>query len=289
MTPRNCIAAILICTLVTLATGEQPPVPAGNAPGAPGAATSRPASPRPFPRRISPMDPTGLLHVMKEQLGLDQTQEAAVQQLLEGHRAQVEEVRKSLTPPPETADATRDILTKMRDAQAKGDHALVRQYTDELRKLREETNSRIGPMRERFEQLQTQLHDKLAGLLRDEQKAGFERIWEERMIRTPPRPAAQNTRLLRMLVDRLSDLSSDQKQKMQDLNKQYTDAMKEAGRDPGARERAEQAYHDAVMALLLPAQKSEIERQMEQRRPRRSAPDHPEGTPPPQPPGGGTP
>lgn len=276
-------AQILILSLCSVVLGQSPgQPPPGPPPGAP--PSDRTVPRRPLARGINPMDPTALLDVMVEELKLDDAQRAAAQTLLADHRTALMEMRKSLVPPPETADQTREIMKKMREAQSAGNRELVLQYTDELRKLREETNTKLAPMREKMAKAQSDLHDKLVALLRDDQKQDFERIWEQRMVRGGGRSAMNDPRLLRMLVNRLPDITAEQKQKLQDLYKQHVQAQQEAKGEVAARQRADTAFHDAVMALLTPSQREEITRQLtgrDRRRPPEGAPGRPASPAPP--------
>lgn len=285
---RTLTLSILAGLLISqYAMGQSPE----GAPGEPAKVESA-APNRPPARPLHGMDPTGMLDALTTELQLDETQRQQALSLLTDYRTKQIEVRKSLRPQPEASDRTRQLLSEMRAAQQAGDKDKIKQLSDELRAIRETQNAQIAPMRQQLQDLQDTLHTDLKGILRPDQHEKFESIWEERMVRRGSvRGRMRSPQALRTLVEKLPDVTGEQKQQIDALFKANMEAVREAGSNHVAKEKANAKLYDDVLAALTPEQRDTVNKQLEGRgRPPRKS-DQPEGQPggepaPPPPPGG---
>jgi len=231
-----------------------------------------------------------LAEKMATDLKLDPTQIAEVKRLVEEHQKAMREMQSEMRQSPETIQKMKELREKMHQAQQANDQAGMKAASDEMQAMRQEQATKIAPARSKMAQARETLRDKVKGVLREDQKAGFDAIWDEyagggsgrRMMR-------QNPRLLRATVERLSDLTPDQKRQIDEQFKQHDEATK--GQKGAAVETQTQRLYDGVLALLTPQQREKVESRMPGREPRRPRgprpPDGTEGTPgapsPPQP------
>lgn len=212
-----------------------------------------------IPQPVGWTDPTFILDSMTEELRLDESQRQTSRQLLIDYRARQIAIRKSFQPPSEDLDRTRQLLAEMRVAQENQDEAKIKELTEKLRQLRAEQESLLAPLRRQLQEAQEALHRDLLTLMREDQKEGFERIWHERMIeRRGYSGRVRSPKALKDAVDKLNDLTPDQREQIQALFKEHMESERRTGITAGARDRLASRLYDAVIGLLTPEQRKEV-------------------------------
>lgn len=213
-------------------------------------------------------DPMALLDAMTEGLNLDESQRLEVDKLLGENRQEIINIRLSFRPEPDSFEKVRGLTDQLRIAQENGDSELVRQLSDQLREIRKERELLMAPMRQKMTDAQKNLHDAIVGILREDQKQGFEEIWTERMDQGANfRGRTRSPQALKAMVDRLPDITSDQKAQIDEQFRSFREAVKnEPGNSP-ARQQAINHLYDAVNSLLTPDQRETVTKQMAGRTP----------------------
>lgn len=224
-------------------------------------------------------DPMALLDLMTEELSLDETQRLETERLLGENRKKLLEVRASFKPPAEGMDRTRALVEQLRLAKQAGDSEAMRLATEQLREIQKEREAQLAPMRQKMADIQQELHDQIAAILREDQKEKFEQVWDERMGQnTAFRGRVRSPQALKAMVDRLPDLSEDQKTQIDQQFRNYHESVKDQPSSSQAREQSTKLLYDSVTALLTPEQRETITRQMAGRNP--NAPNGDESRPP---------
>jgi len=223
-------------------------------------------------------DPMALLDLMTEELSLDEPQRLETERLLGENRKKLLEVRASFKPPAEGMDRTRALVEQLRLAKQAGDSEAMRLATDQLREIQKEREAQLAPMRQKMADIQQELHDQIAAILREDQKEKFEQVWDERMGQnTAFRGRVRSPQALKAMVDRLPGLSEDQKTQIDQQFRNYHESVKDQPSSSQAREQSTKLLYDSVTALLTTEQRETITRQMAGRNP--NAPDGDESRP----------
>jgi len=232
--------------------------------------------------RMGGNDPGQVVEKMKSELKLDETQAAELSRLVTEHQKTIADLRAQMRIAPEVAQKMKELRERMKKAQDANDQAGMKSASDEMQAARKESSDRIAPVREQMTKLQDELRDKFKAVLREDQRGGFDQIWEESMSAgTGRRSLRANPRLLRATVDRLPDLTADQKRQLTDLYRQYDEAAK--GLKGGAMDAQNQKLHDSVMNILTPEQREKVQERLNGR-PERGRRGPNENAPPPKPP-----
>lgn len=223
-------------------------------------------------------DPMALLDLFTEELNLDEPQRQETNRLLGENRRKLLEVRASFKPPAEGMDQTRALVERLRLAKQAGDAEAVRVATDQLREIQKQRESELAPMREKMADIQQELHDQIAALLRDDQKQKFEKLWMERMGQNAAfRGRVRSPQALKAMVDRLPGLTEDQKTQIDQQFRNYHESVKDQPSSSQAREQSTKLLYDSVMVLLTTEQRETITQQMAGRNP--NSPDGDESQP----------
>jgi hypothetical protein len=271
---RELVAALIVAYFTGASLAQEPPPPA------------QPDQPERVRARAvgrSGMGEFGpVVEKMTADLKLDDAQAADIKRLVEEHQKQLRDIQNEMRQPPELVQKLGELRKKLQDAQAANDQAGMKQVTDEMQSLRREHMEKTRPARDKIMQSREELRGKLAAALREDQRPGFEKIWDEYMSggagrRGPPK----NPRMLRSVVERLNDLTPDQKRQIDELFKQHDEATK--GKKGPEAETHTQRLYDAVLALLTPVQREKVEPRLAPRGFRRPGeprrPGAPEGEP----------
>lgn len=259
---RICLPLAIVIVLVreTLCPAQAPP--------ATPPATTAPAVEKRNLRSFRPEDPTSLTERMSQELGLDDAQREAVAKVLKDHQTHVVTLRQSMqSQPTEGYDKMREIAQEMRTAREAADTARVEQLSQQMRQLREEQQARLAPMRQQMLDSQEKLRGDLSAILRDDQKVGFEKLWEQQLARRSPyRGPERSPQTLKTLVDRLPALTVEQQQGIEQLFRQHQEAEKQTEKGSPAERALVTKLYDSVLALLTPEQRSLLEAQLAGRR-----------------------
>lgn len=201
-----------------------------------------------------------------KKLDLDEDQQVAVRKIFEDHDKQTRALQEEFRPSPEMSERLREIREEMRAARMAGDEAPMREIRERMRAVQEVRRQKMAPMRERREALRKAQYESLLEVMHEDQKASFEEFWAEM---TEPRrfdSVQQSPRALKRVVDRLPDLTSEQKEQIEAMFNQHRLAARENPRgSPANTKLAEKLYTD-VMKVLTPGQKEMIEARLNSRR-----------------------
>ena len=210
-------------------------------------------------------DPKAELAQMTEKLKLDEAQQASVGKLLEEHQAKMEEQREKMRPSEEDRAKMDAMREEMQAAREAGDDAKMQ----ELRgKMRETMGARMEANRKTMEENQKVLHDGIVAQLREDQKAEFGKLWQARMEqRRGPGGPDRGPAALKSIVDKLDDLTADQKQQLEVVFNNFRDATKDKSGPPSPE--VGRKLHEDVFAILTDGQKAKVEKALEGQRGRR--------------------
>lgn len=281
---RLCPTAFLVVLATSFALAQSPDNPPPNEPPA---REDRPRGMRPGPGVGRAAPPEMQLEHLKEQLKLDEVQSAAIRKLIDEHHAKVMEAREELRPTPEEAEAMNRLRKSMEEARDSNDPTRIDELKEEARKIRTEREAKIQPIRERLEKSEKSLHDGVFQLLRPDQQENFEKVWAERSASRFNRGGAgRDPRMLKAVIDRLPDLTGEQKSQIEKLFEEFrrppekpSDGVEGDGSRPARptredrmklqREKIEK-LHAEVMAVLTPEQQKSVVaelKKMDERRP----------------------
>lgn len=221
------------------------------------------------------------LNTLDEALSLDENQKKAISDLLTAQQDRLRDIRDRFRRSPEEMEAWKQIQEEMRAAVKANDKARIEELKNRSISLHEAREAKLGPARAEMENSQQRLHDEIAKTLRPEQKAKFETVWEEQLVpRSFRKGPVRNPRALKAIVDRLKDLSDDQKSQIKalfeafqnDRNNEKTASTNDGSKTRTAdgrgvemrrrsradRDRLEKLFND-VINVLTPEQKASVE------------------------------
>lgn len=282
------LSAVACAMWSALAFAQNPTEPAEpkNPPEA-GQPTEQPRRPRAMGRAASAEHQLALL---TDRLKLDETQRGQIGPLLQSQEALIQELRTKTQPTPEEREALRNIRVQMEEAGRAQDKVRMNELRDQMASMQKTRRERIAPIRAQLEEADKALHDNIYQLLRPEQQEKFEEVWKERRI--PPGARrdgpVRNVRALKSIVERLPDLTEEQKAQIKTLFEEFQKSQRErpegdkpSGDQPGRPDREarqKQAMermkklHDDVIAVLTPEQKAKVEETLKGKRARRERP-----------------
>ncbi len=159
----------------------------------------------------------------------------------------------------------RELLEKMRLAREQND-------LEKLREVQQELMALHAPMKEARDQMERDLHDGIVKILKPDQVTAFEAAWnEEKAGRGPSTAAAGTVRHLRRVVMSL-DLSTQQREAVEEAFREHRRRERTAGKERGADEAGDakslEALRAAVEQHLNDVQKEALRRQMIELSPR---------------------
>jgi hypothetical protein len=227
---------------------------------------------RGFGRGGPRFDPKVELERMTEHLTLDEAQQAGIGKLLEAHGQKLQELRGQFGGGGEMMEKFQAAREAMRDARESGDEAQIAEAQKNMDQLREEARAAMEPARKAREEAQKSLHDGIVAQLRDDQKEKFETHWQERMARQGPggfRGQMRSPAALKSIVDRLEDLSTEQKTQIEQLFTTFQDESRKAPESdlPGTPpNNLNRKLFEDVLNVLTPGQRERVERQLAGRR-----------------------
>ena len=214
--------------------------------------------PRRFAERPGRMDWKARLDRMTEELKLDEDQQTQVRELLKAHGEMSREFRKGDRYTPEEREKMNEFREAMRAARKAEDEQQVEELLQQRRAMMQERDKRIAPIREKRAAAEKELHGHLLSVMREDQKAGFEEIWEKMRWDRSHFGTPRNPRVLKRAVDRLPDLAPEQKQEIAEL----FDAFKKATRETERRSREYQTLlrklHGDVLKVLTVEQREQV-------------------------------
>lgn len=208
------------------------------------------------------------MRTLTEALKLDEAQQESVKAIVDDHMKKLREVQASMRPSEEEMERMRTMREAMREAREAGDDARIDELREENRKYQEGQRGRMEKMQQQMEEWRKGLHEGLVGVLHEDQKADFEKLWKEHMER-PRVQMRVDPRQLKRVVDALESLSGDQKDQIANLFRAHQQESREIGEnDRRAVERSNRKLFDDVMKVLNDEQKAKVQREMQARAPR---------------------
>ncbi len=208
--------------------------------------------------RPEPSSSAAMVERLKSELKLDPAQIEQVDKLAAENEQTMVALRDQMKMPPETIAEMTKIRAELNKVQEAGDQAKMKELGDRLQQMRTEFSERTKPVRERMTNMQTVFKEKVRAIMHDDQREAFDRIWTDRTATDVRSRLRQNPRMLKAFVDRLTDLTSEQKTQIGDIFKQHQE-LEKGLKDRVTREQAGQRVYDSVMGILTPAQREQVE------------------------------
>lgn len=208
--------------------------------------------------RPEPSTSSAMVERLKAELKLDPAQIEQVDKLATENEQTMVALRDQMKMPPETIAEMTKIRAELNTAQEAGDQAKMKELGDRLQQMRTEFSERTKPVRERMTNMQTVFKEKVRAVMHEDQREAFDRIWTDRTATDIRSRLRQNPRMLKAFVDRLTDLTSEQKTQIGDIFKQHQE-LEKGLKDRVTREQAGQRVYDSVMGILTPAQREQLE------------------------------
>lgn len=248
-----------MCVAAVCLGRAQPESPPPEPPHRPPGLVGGPLAPRPMMGNIR-----GFVERMKTDLALDANQQTAVQELVDVYDKRMQDLRNDMRQTPEQIKQMADLRDKMKKANEANDQDAIKAVSEEMQQLRKAQMDHIGPARERMAKTQDELKEKLRAVLREDQRAGFDKLWDENM--TQGARSRVNPRMLKSMIDRLTDLSAEQKQQISELMKRSDEAVRsQKDLAPAQREAQNQRTCDSLLAVLTPEQREKVQARIEGR------------------------
>ncbi|MBI5764458.1 MAG: hypothetical protein HZA51_13130 [Planctomycetes bacterium] len=208
--------------------------------------------------RPEPSTSAAMVERLKAELKLDPAQSEQVDKLAVENEQIMAALREQMKMPPETIAEMTKIRAELNKVQEAGDQAKMKELGDRLQQLRTEFTERTKPVRERMTNMQSVFKEKVRAVMHEDQREAFDRIWTDRTATDVRSRLRQNPRMLKAFVDRVTDLTSEQKTQIGDVFKQHQE-LEKGLKDRVTREQAGLRLYDSVMAILTPAQREQVE------------------------------
>lgn len=210
----------------------------------------------------------GPMRILASELKLDQEQSAQVGIIWEAHSKAEQALRDGLRPSPELAERMGVLRREMRAAHDAGNKERIEALRKELEAIQEERTKSMTPLREKLDELQAKLHDDLMKVMREDQVEAFERVWSEQLDRREIRKSLlRNPNAIKAAVDRLKDLTPEQKAGIKNVLDAYKRWAREAREKPGAyaaaRKDKMKKLYDDVLAQLTPDQREIVTKELD--------------------------
>ncbi len=222
---KSCCALLIAVLFIPALTSAQQPARPEREGDAPRSRDDRGMRPR-RGGMAALINPARHLERMAEELKLTPEQKQKVSDLFDAYGTKREAVRSAFQMSPEERERHRSLAQELRAASEEGDKARVEQLRKESADLRSARLAKIQPAQKELEDATTKLQQDVLALLNPDQKPAFEAFWKdlsEGGRGTPPK----NPRLLKHIVDKLDDLSKEQRQQIDDLFRAFHEEERE--------------------------------------------------------------
>ena len=216
-------------------------------------------------RDIGIRDPDGFIQQMNDELKLTDSQQRDIKKLVDDYKKESDSLKSSVPKPDDQGSDYAKIREEMEQARQSGDKAKQEAVMEKMKVKRKAQEEAEAPIRLKLKEMQQTLHDKIEKSLGEKQRPDFEWIWEDALA-GKRRPGEINPKALKASVMRLSDLKSEQKDKLETLFKDADKAMNSA-KPGGEKRRVTQKLNDDVMSVLTPEQKAKVTAEMAKRTP----------------------
>ncbi|MEK6642840.1 MAG: hypothetical protein AABZ08_02955 [Planctomycetota bacterium] len=224
-------------------------------------------------------NPDKLLEQMKEELKLTDSQQSDAKRLVDEYSAEVKSLRDTIKPPADMGAKYAEIRKQLDEARAAKDQPRMQQLLDQMKEDRKQRDAQEAPVREAIERSTKNLHDRMAAMLGEKQKVGFEGLWQDAVQGRPSSNMRVNPAQLKSVVMKLPDLTDDQKKLVEDAFKNHEKESADAKTAPDKMRMSKKLYDD-VIALLTPPQQEKVKAEVNSRGPRnRGGEDKPDAKP----------
>lgn len=241
--------------------------------------------PRDGARRANPFGPprpAQILTRIEKELPLKSDQTAKAKELFDTYEATVKSLREEYRGSNDDAEKWKGFREEMQAARAAGDQEKVREILERMRAARTEQDARLAPVRQQVESAEKNLKDGMLALLAENQKPGFERIWEEefggkRRARVP----VADPKVLKSVVDDMKGLSSQQKEKIEAAFKTYFENTRGEDVDKAVKAAQTRRLSEDVFSVFDEEQGREAQKLIRERSRKGSKSDAPDDNVPP--------
>jgi len=266
---RVSVIASLLATSACLAQGPAADIPGGD---------QKPSASQPVAPRIPMMMPAQHMNAFSDfatGCDMDEAQKTKLKALLTAADEDFVHLRDEIKPTDDTRKKMADNLKAMQEAKKAGDQNKEMEVRRERTRMAAEFTEKRQLMIEKMKARDEALHTEIVAMLRPEQVEKFETVWKDKQIlldvgpRGPLFSTDRNPRALKAAVDRLPDLTPDQKAGVEAAYKTY----QEAARAPSMRTNREesnkaiQALYDQVLGLLTQGQREKVQAELKPRNP----------------------
>lgn len=263
------LLVLLVSTSVGLAQGAPVDVPGSD---------QKPTATQPGMPRIPMMMPAQHMKAYDDFVAgceMDEAQKTKLKALLTAADEDFIHLRDEIKPTDETRKKMAENLKAMQEARKAGDQNKETELRKERTRMATEFTEKRQLMIEKMKARDEELHGEIKAMLRPEQIEKFETVWKDKQIlldvgpRGPVFSTDRNPRALKAAVDRLADLTPDQKAGVESAFKTY----QEAARAPSARNnrtesaRIIQTLYDQVLGLLTEGQREKVQAELKPRSP----------------------
>ncbi len=199
-------------------------------------------------------------------LKLDETQVEQVRGILQKEDEAIRALNANDAVPQELRDQIQAVANESGEAREAGDTERLKELHEKRLELGRKAREFGMPALEEARALREISREQILTVLRADQIESFDRYWEKNMTRGPRSSGgARNPALLKRLVDRLPDLTVQQKNQVDALFKAHVSGANPSWRDPRvARVQLDKLFDD-VYAVLTERQKKVIQEKVERR------------------------
>lgn len=228
--------------------------------------------------------PEAQIERLIQELKLDEQQTAEVRKIYKEHEEKMREIHESFRQDPEEIEKMTQLREEMRAARDSDDREKVQEVRKKMQEVQAERRTKMAPLREKLLAADAERHDRLLAVMHPDQKPAFEKLWEEWTQFQRPFISLRNPRVLKDIVDKLPDLSAEQKEQVEPLFREFQKAARDQDDQSAEFRRLSAKLYDDVTKLLTPEQKAEVDKQLRDRgelrgRERRMERDRPDGEP----------
>lgn len=231
---------------------------------------------------FGPPRPAQILTRIENELPLKSDQTPKAKELFDTYEATVKALREEYRGANEDAEKWKGFREEMQAARAAGDQEKVREILERMRAARTEQDARLAPVRQQVEGAQKNLKDGMLALLAENQKPGFERIWEEefggkRRARVP----VADPKVLKSVIDDMKGLSGQQKEKIEAAFKTYFENTRGEDVDKAVKAAQTRRLSEDVFSVLDEEQGREAQKLIRERSRKGSKSETPDDNVPP--------
>lgn len=244
--------AMLVLVLTSFAIAQ--PAASGNVPDA-----------RAAGRTSRVTDHVSYFGALKDDLGLDDSQQQRIKQLLKAADSDFHAARLEMTPTPEVTRRMAETVKEIEAAKTAGDAAKERELVAERAKLTQGFIEKRDQVVEKMNAVDKMLKRNIAETLRPDQLEKFEAFWPTRhaaaLNKVPYDGLIRSAVALKAATDRLGDLTPDQQTQIDAAFKTHQEAMRAAPK-PAVEEQALRALYMRVFEVFTDGQRQRVEQEL---------------------------